>query len=229
MDVTESPPAERSGGRLAGWLAVVGALTALNYGARLAVGTPEERDILYEWSTVVASLFQFGILLGLTLLIVRGAPRDLLALRRPRDWRKALGMMLLVFVATFVVAGLVSALGVDPGAEQGLTPDRWRPERAAQFAGNFAVVAGFVPVVEELLFRGAGFSLLARFGPWTSIVALGLIFGVAHGLVLALPILVAFGIGLAWLRERTGSVYPCIALHGTFNAVSLIASVTVAR
>ena len=51
------------------------------------------------------------------------------------------------------------------------------------------------------------------------------LFGLAHGLVEALPLLVAFAIGLAWLRERQGSTIPGMFLHATFNAVALAASI----
>jgi membrane protease YdiL (CAAX protease family) len=60
-----------------------------------------------------------------------------------------------------------------------------------------------------------------------AIVGTGVIFGLAHGLVLALPILVGFGIGLAWLRSRSESVYPGMVLHGLFNAASLALGVFV--
>ena len=30
-----------------------------------------------------------------------------------------------------------------------------------------------------------------------------------------------FGIGLAYLRSRTDSIYPCILLHASFNAAGL--------
>jgi membrane protease YdiL (CAAX protease family) len=34
---------------------------------------------------------------------------------------------------------------------------------------------------------------------------------------------------LAWIRERTDSVYPGMVLHGTFNLVALVAAVAVHR
>jgi membrane protease YdiL (CAAX protease family) len=83
------------------------------------------------------------------------------------------------------------------------------------------------PLVEELTFRGLGFSLLEPFGRWTAIIATGVLFGLSHGLLLELPIIAAFGCLLGWLRDRTGSVYPGIALHGAFNLFALIAAVTI--
>jgi hypothetical protein len=217
----------RVDGRLSGWLSLVGALIVLNYAARYGTETETvTREAFYRWATVVGAGVQFGIMLGLTLLIVRGAVTDLLALRRPRSWKKAAGIMLGVFVGVFVLSGILSALGLRPGEEQGLAPAGWDSSRAAPFAANFVVAVALVPLVEELLFRGAGFSLLARWGRGAAIVGTGVLFGLGHGLLEALPILIAFGLGLAWLRDRSDSIYPPILLHGIFNGVSLIAAVT---
>jgi uncharacterized protein len=86
----------------------------------------------------------------------------------------------------------------------------------------YALVA---PVVEELTFRGLGQSLLAFLGRWPAIVVVGISFGLAHGLVEALLVLVPFGIALAWLRDRTKSVYPGMIVHGLFNGVALAVAV----
>ena len=87
-------------------------------------------------------------------------------------------------------------------------------------------MALFAPVVEELTYRGLGYTLLERYGRWVAIGATALLFGVAHGLVIGLPVLVAFGVGLGWLRSKTGSVVPGMVLHGVFNAIALIVAVT---
>ena len=73
------------------------------------------------------------------------------------------------------------------------------------------------PFVEELTFRGVGQSLLRFLGRVPSILLVGLAFGLAHGLVEALIVLVPFGIALAWLRDRTDSVIPGMFVHGLFN------------
>jgi membrane protease YdiL (CAAX protease family) len=88
------------------------------------------------------------------------------------------------------------------------------------------VIAAVAPFVEELLFRGLGYSLLERYGRWPAILTVGVAFGLYHGLVQALPELVIFGCALAWLRSKTRSVYPGMLLHATFNAIALVAAVT---
>ena len=87
---------------------------------------------------------------------------------------------------------------------------------------EFALIA---PVVEELTFRGAGQSLLLFLGRTPSILAVGVAFGLAHGLVEALLVLVPFGIALAWLRDRTRSILPGMLVHGLFNGLALAISV----
>jgi len=81
----------------------------------------------------------------------------------------------------------------------------------------------------DLTFRGLGFYLLRQYGKWVAIFGTGVLFGLSHGLLLALPILIAFGCVLAWIREQTDSVVPGMLLHGTFNLVALVAAVTVHR
>ena len=223
--MTELSLAAYGRGRLIGWLLLVGSLILLGYSAR-ASGAEPERDLLYRWVTFAATLIQFGLMLLIVLWIARGGPaRDLLALRRPRSWKVAAGLMFAIFVGIFVLAAALDPV-LEAGEEQGLAPEGWDSSRAVPFAANFVLVALFVPVVEELTFRGAGYAVLARFGAPFAIIGTGVLFGLAHGLIRALPILVAFGIGLAWLRNRSDSVYPCIVVHAVFNAVSLLAAVT---
>jgi membrane protease YdiL (CAAX protease family) len=163
------------------------------------------------------------VFLGIALLIARGTP-ELLALRRPGNWRGALGGALIVLVGVYAVTAVLAPI-LHPAREQGLTPDKWDSSRAAPFLANAFVVCIVAPFVEELTFRGVGYSLVrARFGVEPAMVASALLFGLAHGLVEALPILVAFGIGLAWLRERQESTIPGMIVHAAFNIIALVAA-----
>ena len=210
--------------RLAAWLGFVLAIAALNYSSRISGGQPP-KDVLYRWDNAIGSAIEFGVFLGIVLLIARGAP-ELLALRRPKSWRGAFGGALIVLFGVYALSAILAPL-LHPGREQGLTPDKWDSSRAAPFFANAFVVCVIAPFVEELTFRGVGYSLLrARFGVEPAMVGSALCFGLAHGLVEALPLLVAFGIGLAWLRERQNSTIPGMLLHGTFNAVALALSLS---
>jgi membrane protease YdiL (CAAX protease family) len=208
------------------WLLLVGALAAIAYAGRAEGGDPPE-DALYLYSTAVSGIVLYLILLGIVLVLARGLPtREFFALRRPPSWPRALGLAIGAYFAILIGAGiLLSAL--DAGDEQGLTPEGWDSSRAGAYAANFVAVAFVGPVVEELLYRGAGISLFAPLGAVAAVAITSLAFGLAHGLVLALAALVLFGVVTGLLRLRTQSIYPCMLVHCAFNATSLVAAVTV--
>jgi hypothetical protein len=112
-----------------------------------------------------------------------------------------------------------------PGSEQGLTPTHWDSRYAAAFAANFVLFAVIAPIVEELMFRGVGQSLLQTFGRVPAILMVGVAFGASHGLVEGLLVLIPFGIFLAIIRDRTDSVYPGMLVHAFWNGSVLLLSV----
>lgn len=207
------------------WTTFVLLFATLSYSVRFSSGKPD-RDTLYKWSTAAAGLVQF-LIVGLIVYGIAGLGdrRKLLALRRPTSWGRAAVIGVGIGIAMTVLLALLSPL-LKPGQEQGLTPTRWEPSHAAAYIANAIVVAVVAPIVEELTFRGLGYSLLEPFGRWTAIVLVGLLFGLAHGLVEAFPFLAAFGAMLAYLRSRVDSVYPGMIVHGLFNAVALVVAVT---
>jgi membrane protease YdiL (CAAX protease family) len=210
-------------GKLTGWVALVGVLALLGYASRAAGGKPP-KDAAYQYSTAVAGVIQYGIILAVVLAIAR-PDWSLLALRRPSSLGRVFATALLVFVAVYATSAIVSAYS-DPGREQGLTPAHWDPHRATQYAVNFVAFVAVAPAVEELTFRGLGYSLLEPLGRVAAVLWVGLAFGLAHGLVEGLPILIVFGAGLALIRARSNSVYPGMIVHAMFNAIALIVSVT---
>ena len=211
-------------GRLTAWSVLVSALILLSYASRASGGKPPT-DAAYKYTTAVGGVVQYGIILAVVLAIARPDFRRLLALRAPTSYGRALTTALGVFVVVYVISAIVSAFS-DPGQEQGLTPDKWDSSRATPYVVNFLVFVVVAPVVEELTFRGLGYSLLEPLGRNAAVLWIGVAFGLAHGLLEALPILIAFGAGLALIRARTDSVYPGMVVHGLFNAVALIVSVS---
>lgn len=211
--------------RLVGWAILVGALALLAYSANLADSSGPPADALYRWSTAVGGLVQYAIILALVLLVARGIAPATLGLTRPRSVRGAAGRVAAALVSIWIIGAALNVF-LKAGEEQGLVPHGWDPGRAAPFVANFVVVAGVAPVVEELTYRGLGVAAVRdSFGPFAAVAVTALAFGLAHGLVVALPVLTIFGLILAWLRLATGSIYPTIALHALFNGVALIAAV----
>jgi len=209
--------------RLFFWFVVVCGIGALNYAAYGK--TSGHSDDIYKWSTFVGEVVFYGIIFGVTLLIALDR-WDLFALRLPRNVGSALSIAGGMIVAILALEYLVTLLPIeDPGKEQGLTPTHWEPSHAGAFAANVAVFCLLAPFVEELLFRGVGYSLLRPLGAAPAILLVGLAFGAWHGLLVALLILVPFGSLLAYLRERTDSIVPGMVVHALFNGAAIALSV----
>ena len=215
------------GARLAGWIALVGTLSALNYYTRFTDDNSSNsvRDAVYSYSTFVSGIVLYALIFGIVCAIAIDR-WDLFVLRRPSSWGRATGAAILCWLLIIGWESIVAQLPVEnPGQEQALTPTHWEPAHARAFAANCVLFVIVAPVVEEITFRGVGQSLLAFLGRWPSIVLVGIAFGLWHGLVEALLILIPFGIALGYLRDRTRSTLPGMLVHALFNGAALAASV----
>lgn len=210
---------------LAAWATFVVAFASLSYAFRFSEGKPP-KDLLYQWSTFESGLIQYAVI-GLIIYGIAGLGdrRELFALRRPTSWKTAVAIAIGIGIGMAILTGLLDPL-LHPSREQGVTPDFWRPSHAAQYVANGVVICIVAPFVEELTFRGLGYSLLARYGRWVAIIVVGVAFALAHGLVEAFPLLFALGAALAYLRSRVNSVLPGMIVHGLFNATALAVAVS---
>ena len=216
------------GVRTFAWCAVWLILGALNFAGNELVKQPKQKTPeFFMYSLGVGGIVLNGVLLGITLLIALDLPkRRTFALYSPRNLARGLGVAVLTVAFTLAVGAIVTPL-LHPDRKQGILPERgWVPGHVGAFVLSVIAVSVAAPVVEELLFRGLGFSLLLRFGRAFALAGVGIAFGVAHGIPEALPILVPLGAGLAWLRDRTQSVFPGMIVHALFNAVQVIVAVT---
>ncbi len=145
----------------------------------------------------------------------RGARAWQFGLRPTPLWR-ALGWVVLVGVG-FLGFSLLWKVAVNPPEEKVL-------EQIGTGVLSAALTCVVAPIGEEFLFRGYIFTALRNWrGPWTAAVLTGLLFGLVHvgsAPLLDLVPLAGLGFGLCLLFRRTGSLYPCIALHSLNNSVA---------
>jgi membrane protease YdiL (CAAX protease family) len=82
------------------------------------------------------------------------------------------------------------------------------------------------PLIEEVLFRGALLSVLrTRLGDGWAIAVSAIVFGAVHlpdldWLWYAVPNLILVGVFCAWLRVRSGSIWPGFVAHAANNALA---------
>lgn len=103
--------------------------------------------------------------------------------------------------------------------------DSWA---AASSGGVGTVVLAFLflgiltPIGEELFFRGVLTTVLLRYGAIVGVVGSTALFAVLHGEPILMISAVLVGLPAAELRRRTGSVWPGVALHITFDLISSV-------
>jgi membrane protease YdiL (CAAX protease family) len=142
--------------------------------------------------------------------------------RRPQ--RPAFGAAILAYVIYVGCAVVLSAL-INPQQED-VTRELGFNEGTfgAIAAGLLIIVAA--PLSEEIFFRGLLFAGIRNKAPFiVAAVVSASIWGLFHytgpgswGVCLQLAI---FGVILAWLYERTGSIWPTLALHMFNNALAV--------
>jgi membrane protease YdiL (CAAX protease family) len=158
----------------------------------------------------------------------RASIRELLALRGARPPFHALAMLLGAAVALPADALYNAILQRFP------MPDRVDPIVRAFGEASPArrvilalIVVLLGPLVEELFFRGALFrTLLARAGPLAVVTTVALtaaLFALAHGQWQTFLPIGLLGLVLGYLRHASGSIVPPLLMHGTFNALPLLA------
>ena len=78
----------------------------------------------------------------------------------------------------------------------------------------------FIPVAEEILYRGVLFDALrALISDRAVVVLTAITFGIAHFDVANSIGTGLLGLGLGWLRLKSTTIWPCILLHAGFNLV----------
>lgn len=176
--------------------------------------------------TLLATVVQDVCLVGSALVFARMAgavrPRDF-GLRATAIWR-ALGWMAVAFVAFYVFTIIwVSIVGADTNDDK-VVQDLGVDESTVALFCAAALVTVLAPIAEETFFRGFFFGALRNWrGVLPAALITGLVFGGVHAgsadVAYLLP-LAFFGFALCLLRERTGSLYPCMALHCLNNSLA---------
>jgi sodium transport system permease protein len=78
-------------------------------------------------------------------------------------------------------------------------------------------------ICEELLFRGYVLSAFReRYPVWISIIGVGVFFGIYHTSLVRFPTTALFGMALAFIACRTGSIFPGMVVHCLNNSIAIV-------
>jgi membrane protease YdiL (CAAX protease family) len=194
----------------------------------VALGVDDPSD---SAGAIVAGTFLLdGSLVGAALLFAS-------FVRRPRGWHfglrrtpfwPAVGWAALG-IASFYVFVAVYSYALDPQVEQTVAEDLGADDSSfGMISAGFMIIC-IAPFAEEFFFRGFFYGALrTRFPVAVAAIVDGALFGLIHfeggqdGLLIVPP-LAALGVVFCLVYERTGSLYPVIALHSINNSIAFAA------
>jgi membrane protease YdiL (CAAX protease family) len=197
--------------------AVIG-VAAAPFGASLSDPPPSV--------TILGTIWQDLCFIGAALFFARASERPWpwhFGLRRVPLW-SSVGWAVVAWIAFYAfTAAFVGILGLHP-EEDDLPEQLGVNDSAVALVVVAVLVAVIAPVAEEFFFRGFFFGALRNWkGTWPAAIITGLVFGGIHAgssdPAYLVP-LATFGLALCLLYVKTGSLYPCIALHCANNTVA---------
>lgn len=180
-------------------------------------------DLVFDLAFVASALYFSGL---------RGRPRPSDFGFRRVSLKRAAGAVAVAAIAYYVLTGVYAALFKLHGNDK-LPSELGAGKSTAALIAAGVFVCVIAPIAEEFFFRGFLFGVLRRWnirlggrdlGTWLAAVVVGILFGLAHAGSASAVYLVPLGfLGfvLCIVRWKTGSLYPCMALHSINNSLAL--------
>jgi membrane protease YdiL (CAAX protease family) len=180
-------------------------------------------DVVFDLCFVAAALWLTGW---------QGQPRAADFGYRRVSWVNGIKAFVLAAIAYYGLTAVYGSL-LNLHAKDNLPSDLGISTSTVALVAVAVFVCAVAPMAEEFFFRGFIFGTLRRMpirvagrdlGVWVAAVLTAALFGLAHLGSAPAEYLVPLGfLGfvLCMIRWRTGSLYPCMALHSANNAVAL--------
>lgn len=183
------------------------------------------------WSILQGTFAQLSMLL-VALMLFKGKLRGL-GFVKPRKWILmflAIGIFYLFnqfLLDEWITLPLSEWLHfeVNSWREQQISGEVLTAKSVGFFTGimDVAMVGLFVPVAEEIMFRGVlQTSLMQRFGPMIAILGSSILFTVIHADPVYFAPLFVMSLMLGWLRHYFKSIWAAILFHAINNSLSIL-------
>lgn len=201
-------------------------------------GKLPDKEVELGVGAVVGTILTQVFFLAMVLAVMwwRVKPPQWLGLGWPgtsgAGWLSLFLMVPVAVLSTIVLASVMDTAGLVKWIE-GIEGGDGRQEVVKAFTetdsplmlGLLSLVAVVVaPVTEEVIFRGYLYPVMKRFtGQSAGILVSALLFAAVHHNAVAILPLAWLAILLAMSYEWTGSIWAPIAIHATFNSITVIA------
>ena len=138
-----------------------------------------------------------------------------------------IGLMVAIFAVNFLYSYVITVFHLNLQTNDQVILEHSKQAPITIYATPFAAVF-IAPFCEEVFFRGFVFPGLRRGMPvgW-AIVLSSLLFAVAHADSGSFAVLLIIGLALAFLRWRTGSIWPGMILHMLNNGLGAVSIILV--
>ncbi|MEI7644019.1 MAG: type II CAAX endopeptidase family protein [Chloroflexales bacterium] len=194
--------------------------------ATRALGQMSGVGLLSPVAYVAGVGLYLALLLGIYLFGVRRAGWAALGMRGT-SWVNFALVPLIFIVGVSAVASVNMLVMKAVGSFENPQVDAisgGKPMSLGGLGAGLLLIAVLVPFVEELFFRGMLYPLLRRRAPAAvAVVANAAIFAMVHMIPVLIPGLFVVGLCLAFLRERSGSIWPGVIYHAMQNGLAMLA------
>lgn len=184
--------------------------------------------------TLIIFLFQYVVAVPISVLSFRMS-KDYRKLKScfckpkmPAKWifKWIIISLALVYISSYISSAFFSVLQQITGVELhaiDMTADNNTLSRIT----NIIAMMFLAPFFEEILFRGTLLRNGAKYGSWSMIIAMGIMFGLWHGNYAQTLYTATLGICAGFLIIKTESIIPSILLHFCMNTLGAIQSLFV--
>ncbi len=195
-------------------------LVAQTFGQKMTVNAEAITASMVLYFCIVAVICGF--------LVGRGRnPVALFGLKWQR-WQQGILFALGALLATYPVIALAmlvtKALGISGESQDAVL----YLQSASTLQDRIPMIAMAVivaPVAEETIFRGYLHGVIRKYGGhWCAIGVNSLLFAAIHGHAPSLGGLFVLAVALSLVYEHTGSLWAPIAMHATFNTITVVAA-----